>query len=52
MYVPRGEKPSSKTLGVGSVVTMCPAEASMTETLHGDVSELSSFESGEEVLFG
>jgi hypothetical protein len=33
MYVPRGEKPSSKTLAVGSVVMTWPSEASTTETL-------------------
>ena len=32
-YVPKGEKPSSKTFGVGSVVMTWPTEASITETL-------------------
>jgi hypothetical protein len=37
MYVPKGEKPSSKTFSAGSDVTSCPTKASITVTLFRSV---------------
>ena len=50
--VPSGEKPSSYTLGVGSVVMMWPVEASMTETLRTRVSDAGGYRCAVGLLFG